>query len=380
MPVVETETRWRIVALREDAGWSLGKIASHLGVPKSTVQHYVRKFGTTNSVSNGLKSGRPRAMDAESDQLVTAVAISQPFVTLPELQQTLRETLHVTTSQMTISRRLASAGLKSYRTLKFPKLTAAHRAARLHWAHHHRHWSAQQHWRHVVFTDESRFSVQWKDGRLRVRRERNSRYVQQDAVQWVTRRGGSGGSVMVWAAASWNHLSAIELIDGTLNGRGYADILRNVAVPFGLASVGPGFLLQDDNATPHRCAAVLQLHEQQQQYVHMHWPANSPDLNPIEHLWDELGRRLSRGNVATFTELAPRLRRSGQQCRSIWCAGCCDRCDLDARRSLLLMEVQRVTDCSVAWTLTRSCLCSALVSKHVRTHCSSFSYPLRLFA
>ena len=307
MPVVSQEIRWRIVSLREDAGWSLGRIANHLVVPKSTVQHYATKFAATNSVTNDQRSGRPRAMDAECDQFVAAVAIDQPFVTLPELQQELHETLHVTTSQMTISRRLKAAGLKSYRTLKFPKLTAAHRAAGLQWALHHRHWSALQHWRQVVFTDESRFSVQWNDGRVRVRREKNSRYAQQDAVQLVTRRGGSGGSVMIWAAASWNHLSAIEFIDGTLTGHGYADILRNVALPFGLTSLGPGFILQDDNATPHRCAVVQQLHEQQQQYVHMNWPANSPDLNPIEHLWDELGRRLARRNITNFAALTPAI-------------------------------------------------------------------------
>ena len=126
-------------------------------------------------------------------------------------------------------------------------------------------------------------------------------------MQWVTRRGGSGGSVMVWAALSWNHLSSIEMVDGTMTGAKYATILRDVAIPFGLASVGPGFLLQDDNATPHRCVIVQQIHNAQLQYVHMDWPANSPDLNPIEHLWDELGRRLAKRNIQNLAALAPAI-------------------------------------------------------------------------
>lgn len=307
MPVVSTETRWRIVTLRQDAGWSLKRIAAHLDVPLTTVQRYASKFATSGFVDNLPKSGRPRVMDAASNNFVANIARNDPFVSLPTLQRNLSDGLHVTVSQSTISRRLRAAGLDSYRSLKFPALSAAHRAARLQWCHEHRFWSAQQQWRLVVFTDESRFCVHWNDGRIRVWRQRNSRYEQQDAVQWVTRRGGSGGSVMVWAAASWNHLSSVEVIDGTMTGARYAAVLRDVAVPFGLASVGQGFLLQDDNATPHRCAIVQQFHDTQVQYVHMNWPANSPDLNPIEHLWDELGRRLARRNIPNIAALAPAI-------------------------------------------------------------------------
>ncbi|GFX00838.1 transposable element Tcb2 transposase [Trichonephila clavipes] len=48
----------------------------------------------------------------------------------------------------------------------------------------------------------------------------------------------------------------------------------------------------DDNARPHRTLAVEELLESE--YItRMDWLAYSPDLNPIEHVWDALGRRIA---------------------------------------------------------------------------------------
>ena len=63
-------------------------------------------------------------------------------------------------------------------------------------------------------------------------------------------------------------------------------------MPFARHYFGDNYCYQDDNATPHRARVVLDF-LQQGNVTKMEQPPRSPDCNPIEHLWGELGRAIS---------------------------------------------------------------------------------------
>lgn len=73
-------------------------------------------------------------------------------------------------------------------------------------------------------------------------------------------------------------------------------------------------VFMDDNARPHRARAVVQ-HLQHNAIETLPWPARSPDLNPIEHLWDILGRRVRARDppVQNLQELTHALHDEWQQ-------------------------------------------------------------------
>ena len=100
-----------------------------------------------------------------------------------------------------------------------------------------------------------------------------------------------GGSVMIWAGICHDGHTQLKIVQGTLNAVKYIDdILDPIVLPF-LQQENFDHFFQNDNARC-RMARVCQDFLNQNHICVLPWPALSPDLSPIEHLWDELGRHV----------------------------------------------------------------------------------------
>lgn len=197
-------------------------------------------------------------------------------------------------SAQTVRNRLHEGGMRARRPQVGVVLTAQHRAGRLAFAREHQDWQIR-HLRPVLFTDESRFTLSTCDRRDRVWRRRGERSAACNILQH-DRFGG--GSVMVWGGISLGGRTALHVLArGSLTAIRYRDeILRPLVRPYA-GAVGPGFLLMQDNARPH-VAGVCQQFLQEEGIDAMDWPARSPDLNPIEHIWDIMSRSIHQRHIA----------------------------------------------------------------------------------
>jgi hypothetical protein len=102
-----------------------------------------------------------------------------------------------------------------------------------------------------------------------------------------------GGSVMIWAAISWNAAGPIITLNGRITASDYVDILGFQEEPMVQMLPKNDAIFQDDNSTIHAARNVHSwLEEHEDALQHIPWPAQSPNLNIIEPPWSGLESRV----------------------------------------------------------------------------------------
>ena len=112
-----------------------------------------------------------------------------------------------------------------------------------------------------------------------------------------------GGGIMVWGCINARGVGCPSKIDGKLNGERYIDLLEHSLIPTRhILTIPDGWIFQHDDATCHTSCLVKGWFKEEG-ITFMEWPAQSPDLNPIENLWDQLKIMIQEQNPTNVTEL-----------------------------------------------------------------------------
>jgi transposase len=269
-------------------GHTVPEIQKVLGFPRSTIRGVIARLKIRGFSENIERVGRPRKSTDRDERLLIRKALDDTKMPLRELKFESNSNLSISS----IRRRLGEEHIKKWIAAERSRLTEAHASKRFDWSKEHLDWTVDD-WRKYIWSDE-----------CSVEKGADPRQM------WVFRRPGDaekfkpknvkpkdkckGVSVMVWGCFASNIRGPLAVCHGHMKAVQYINILEDNLLPFIETlpnNIKNDVSFQQDNATIHR-ARVTQGWFDDNEITVIEWPPNSPDMNPIEHVWKALKAKL----------------------------------------------------------------------------------------
>lgn len=291
---------YKIFKNYDKARSKLWKVGIHVSV--SGLKKVVLRARKRRSVKRQVGSGRPRKSTIGQDRRLVQLATRNRRCNLVQLANSLHEGTGARLSAVTVSRRLAEKGLSRLPAKNRPFLNQLQRTKRLEFALEHQGRTIQ-YWRGVKFSDEKIFSSENFARRPLVTRKPS------DGLNpaCISRTVKWGFKLHVWGMVGWDGVGPLRILEGTLTAAKYVeDIIFDIRENLVLAEGGHDrrAIFQQDLAPAHAARRTQQFLDQQG-ILRVDWPGNSPDLNPIEHVWADVSRHVrARGRPNSKAQLA----------------------------------------------------------------------------
>jgi len=269
-----------------DSGNSATQIASQTGHSISVISKIRSQHRSSLLKSSG---GRPSKLSPANIRHAVNLITSGKATTAVDITKTLTSITNQPLSTQTVCHNLKMAGMKAVVKKKKPKLTKKHKKDRLDFALKHQYWTIED-WKKIVWSDETKINRFGSDGKKWAWKKKGEGL--SDRLIEPTIKFG-GGSVMVWGCMLWDGVGYAVKIDGRMDGPLYVQImeddLQNSLEYYGYTP--DNIIFQQDN-DPKHTSGVAKTWFKDHGFEVLLWPAQSPDLNPIEHLWDYIKKKL----------------------------------------------------------------------------------------
>ncbi len=280
------ELRDRIVARhRSGQGYKTNSVA--LKFPKSTMASIILKWKTLGTTRTLPRAGRPAKLSYRGRRALVREVKKNPKITVAELQRCIRE-MGESCRKSTITAALHQSGLYGRVARRKPRYMKA------------RMEDSKMVTNKILWSDETKVELFGLNSKRYVWRKPGTAHHLSNTVPTVKH---GGGSIMLWGCFSAAGTGRLVAIEGKMNAAKYRDILdENLLQSAQDLRLGRRFTFQKDNDPKHTAKITKEwLHNNS--VTVLEWPSQSPDLNPIEHLWRDLKMAVHQRLPSNLTEL-----------------------------------------------------------------------------